>query len=45
LIPCSFAFSIASSTAAVAANGVDFLLPLNPRLPALDHAIAFPAYQ
>src|SRR5271155_4114075 len=41
-MPCSRAFLPASSAATCAAYGVDFRLPLNPWLPADDHAIALP---
>ena len=40
--PCSFAAFAAVSAAICAANGVPFLDPLKPRLPALDHEIALP---
>lgn len=40
--PCSIAPFAASSAAICAAKGVDFLEPLNPRDPALDHDKAFP---
>src|SRR5580698_3777578 len=41
-MPCSRALRPASSAATWAAYGVDFRLPLNPWLPAEDHAIALP---
>ena len=41
-IPCSMAFLPASSAASCAANGVDFLEPLNPLLPDEDQEIVFP---
>jgi hypothetical protein len=37
------AFLAADSAVTCAAKGVPFLEPLNPSLPALDHAITFPA--
>ena len=40
--PCSFAAFAAVSLACCAANGVPFLEPLKPRLPALDQEIALP---
>ena len=42
LIPFSFATFAASSTHCCAANGVLFLLPLKPNLPALAHDTALP---
>ena len=42
LTPFSLAFFPALSAASCAANGVDFLEPLNPSAPAEDHAITFP---
>jgi hypothetical protein len=41
-MPCSFALLAASSPANWAAKGVDFLDPLNPRQPALDHETTLP---
>ena len=41
-IPCSMAFFPASSAANWAANGVDFLEPLNPLFPEEDHEIVLP---
>src|SRR5438128_2853019 len=41
-MPWSIAFFAASSAASCAANGVDFLDPLNPRTPADDHATTLP---
>src|SRR5579884_1842975 len=41
-IPCSIALRATVSAAICAANGVDFFEPLNPRLPALAHAIVDP---
>src|SRR5262245_36129341 len=40
--PCSIAFFAASSAASCAANGVDLREPLNPHVPADDHATTFP---
>src|SRR5215472_11512649 len=40
--PCSIALAAASPAATCAANGVDFLLPLKPRAPALDQETTFP---
>ena len=40
--PCSIAAFAAVSAAICAANGVDFLEPLNPNCPALAHEITFP---
>src|SRR5688500_13402469 len=42
LTPAATASRPATSAATVAANGVDFLEPLKPALPALDHTIALP---
>jgi len=42
LIPCSIAPSAALAAVICAANGVDFLEPLNPLQPALDQLITFP---
>src|SRR5579884_347513 len=41
-MPCSIALRATASAAICAANGVDFLEPLNPRLPADAHAITLP---
>src|SRR6516165_155795 len=41
-IPCSMAFWAASSAATCAANGVDLREPLNPLVPADDHAMVLP---
>ena len=41
-MPCSIAFFPASSAASWAANGVDFLEPLNPLFPEDDHEIVLP---
>ena len=41
-IPCSIAFFPASSAASWAANGVDFLEPLNPLLPDEDQDTVLP---
>ena len=41
-IPCSIAAFAQASLEIWAAYGVDFRLPLNPRAPALVHAIALP---
>ena len=40
--PCSIAFVAAASAVVWAANGVDFLAPLNPRPPAEAQEIALP---
>src|SRR5438445_9575629 len=40
--PCSIAFLAASSAASCAANGVDLREPLNPQVPADDHATTLP---
>ena len=42
LTPFSFAFLATSSAAWLAANGVLLREPLNPTVPALDHAITLP---
>src|ERR687891_2932464 len=42
-IPCSWARRAAASAASCAANGVDFLEPLNPTFPALAHDRVFPS--
>src|SRR5579862_6357199 len=41
-MPCSIALRAAASAAICAANGVDFLEPLKPRLPAEAHDTTFP---
>ena len=41
-MPCSIAAFAAVSAAVCAANGVDFLEPLNPSSPELAHDTAFP---
>ena len=42
LRPLGAALRITSSATWDAANGVDFFGPLNPKCPALDHAITLP---